>query len=80
MPQIIHRYLYRERTEEAEKAGLDRCVDCNLCTYVCPSKIELKKQFSEAKQLIRREREEMLAVAAKSEAAAEVLESEGPEL
>ena len=66
MPQIIHRYLYREKTEEAEKAGLDRCVDCNLCTYVCPSKIDLRRQFTEAKEAIRREREEMRAVAEKS--------------
>ncbi|HUX19717.1 MAG TPA: 4Fe-4S dicluster domain-containing protein, partial [Spirochaetia bacterium] len=80
MPQIIHRYLYRGRTEEAEKAGLGRCVDCNLCTYVCPSKIELQRQFSEAKELVRREREEMLAVAAKSEASAATSTGEGERL
>lgn len=69
MPQIIHRYLYRDKTEEAEKAGLDRCIDCNLCSYVCPSKIELRRQFAEAKELLRREREEMRAVAARASAA-----------
>ncbi len=71
MPQIIHRYLYREKTEEAEKAGLDRCVDCNLCTYVCPSKIDLGRQFREGREIIRQEREEMRAVAEKSETSLE---------
>jgi Na(+)-translocating NADH:ubiquinone oxidoreductase A subunit len=45
MPQVLHRYIYREAFDEAVKAGLDRCIDCNLCTYVCPSKIELQQQF-----------------------------------
>ncbi len=58
MPQILHRYLYRQALAEAERAGLERCVDCNLCTYVCPSKIELQKQFSEARQALLAEREE----------------------
>ena len=60
MPQILHRYLYRQALPEAEKAGLERCVDCNLCTFVCPSKIELQKQFSEARQLLQMERAEAL--------------------
>ncbi len=61
MPQIIHRYLYKNDLDEAERAGLEICVDCNLCTYVCPSKIELQKQFAEAREQIRAEREEALA-------------------
>jgi Na(+)-translocating NADH:ubiquinone oxidoreductase A subunit len=56
MPQVLHRYLYREAYDETERAGLDRCVDCNLCTFVCPSKIELQKQFSEARQRLLEER------------------------
>ncbi len=47
LPQILHRYLYREAFEEAERIGLRDCVGCNLCTYVCPSKIELRTQFAE---------------------------------
>jgi Na(+)-translocating NADH:ubiquinone oxidoreductase A subunit len=58
MPQILHRYLFRQALAEAERAGLERCVDCNLCTYVCPSKIELQKQFSEARQALLAERAE----------------------
>lgn len=58
MPQVLHRYLYRQALAETERAGLERCVDCNLCTFVCPSKIELQKQFSEAKQMLLMERAE----------------------
>ncbi len=56
MPQVIHRYLYRDMPEEAVKAGLDICMDCNLCTFVCPSKIELQRQFADAREQLRQER------------------------
>lgn len=61
MPQLIHRYLYREMPEEAEKAGLSRCIDCNLCTFVCPSKIELQKQFAAAREQLAADRSEVEA-------------------
>ncbi|MCK5569347.1 MAG: 4Fe-4S dicluster domain-containing protein, partial [Spirochaetes bacterium] len=61
MPQIIHRYLYREAIDEAEAVGLDLCVKCGLCTYVCPSKIELQKQFNDASEQLRLEHEEARA-------------------
>jgi Na(+)-translocating NADH:ubiquinone oxidoreductase A subunit len=57
MPQIIHRYLYRDNLDEAQELGLDNCISCNLCTYVCPSKIELEIQFTEAKRKLRLEQE-----------------------
>ena len=69
LPQILHRYLYREAIDEAEKAGLDRCMDCNLCTFVCPSKIELREQFYDAREQLREEHEE--AQRANSEAGVE---------
>jgi Na(+)-translocating NADH:ubiquinone oxidoreductase A subunit len=61
MPQVLHRYLYREAIDEAEAVGLDLCVKCGLCTYVCPSKIELQKQFNDASEQLRLEHEEARA-------------------
>jgi Na(+)-translocating NADH:ubiquinone oxidoreductase A subunit len=61
MPQIIHRYLYREDLDKAYALGLDICIDCGLCSYVCTSKIELRQQFMEAMEQIRREQEEAAA-------------------
>lgn len=63
IPQVLHRYLYRESLDEAEKAGLNLCVNCGLCTYICPSKIELQQQFLEAREQIRLEHEEIAAAA-----------------
>ncbi len=55
LPQIMHRYIYRDALEEAKKMGIDQCIDCALCTYVCPSKIELADQFDNARERIREE-------------------------
>jgi Na(+)-translocating NADH:ubiquinone oxidoreductase A subunit len=57
LPQIIHRYLYSDRLDEAQKMGLDSCIDCNLCTFVCTSKIELREQFSASRKMLQAERE-----------------------
>ena len=38
---------------------MDLCVECGLCAYVCPSKIDLTGQFIEAKVLIEKEKEEI---------------------
>jgi Na+-transporting NADH:ubiquinone oxidoreductase subunit A len=61
LPHVLHRYLYQEMIDEAEKAGVELCVDCNLCTYVCPSKIELREEFAETRETLRQERAEALA-------------------
>lgn len=64
LPQVIHRYLYRDAIDQAEAAGLPHCVDCGLCSFVCPSKIELTHQFAQAKEQVRQEREEAAAAEA----------------
>ncbi len=60
MPYLIHKYLYADLIEEAEQARVDLCVECGLCSYVCPSKIDLRKQLIDAKVLIEKEKEEIL--------------------
>ncbi len=50
LPQVLHRYLYRDAIDEAERAGLTLCIGCGLCSYVCPSKIELTHQFDVARE------------------------------
>ena len=61
LPQVLHRYLYRDALDEAEAAGLGRCIGCGLCSYVCPSKLELVHQFAEARDRIAHERAEAAA-------------------
>jgi Na+-translocating ferredoxin:NAD+ oxidoreductase RnfC subunit len=59
MPYLIHKYLYANLIEEAEQARVDLCVECGLCSYVCPSKIDLRTQLIDAKALIAKEKEEL---------------------
>ena len=58
MPHLLHKYLYKDLIEEADEARIDLCVRCGLCSFVCPSKIELTEQFTEAQDLIEKEKEE----------------------
>jgi len=53
MPHLIHKLLYQNELEEAERSRVDLCVGCGLCSYVCPSKIELSEQFQQAQQELR---------------------------
>ncbi len=55
MPHLLHKLFYQDEPEELERTRLDLCVECGLCSFVCPSKIELRGQFLEAKELVRRE-------------------------
>ncbi|MHC4295459.1 MAG: 4Fe-4S dicluster domain-containing protein, partial [Planctomycetota bacterium] len=55
MPHLLHKLFYQDAPEQLERARLDLCVECGLCSFVCPSKIELRGQFIEAKELVRRE-------------------------
>lgn len=59
MPYLIHKYLYADLIEEVEQARVDLCVECGLCSYVCPSKIDLRTQLIDAKALIAKEKEEL---------------------
>ncbi len=67
LPQLIHRHLYAGRLEEAQRMRVDLCVGCVLCSFVCPSKIDLRTELLEAKRELREEAE---AVRAEAEAAA----------
>ncbi|OGV74699.1 MAG: hypothetical protein A2269_07445 [Lentisphaerae bacterium RIFOXYA12_FULL_60_10] len=62
LPQVLHRYLYRDAIDEAERTGLPLCIGCGLCSYVCPSKIELRHEFAQAQDRLRREHAQAQAV------------------
>lgn len=55
LPHQIHKYLYQDALEEVEKSRVDLCIDCGLCSYVCPSKIELRSQMQEGCRRIKEE-------------------------
>ncbi len=70
-PHLIHKYLYSDLIEEAAQARVDLCVGCGLCSYVCPSKIDLRAQFTDARELIEQEKAEARKAAESAEAAQE---------
>ncbi len=55
LPYQIHKDLYRDALEEVEHSGTELCMDCGLCTYVCPSKIDLRGEITEARRRLREE-------------------------
>ena len=55
MHHLIHKYLYPDAMEGGGKARVDLCVECGLCSYVCPAKIELTEQLAGAEETVQRE-------------------------
>ncbi len=49
MPYLLSKYVTRDMTDEAERHGISACIECGLCTYVCPSKIPLMTHIQEGK-------------------------------
>jgi Na+-transporting NADH:ubiquinone oxidoreductase subunit A len=41
LPQLTYKSILAGEVEESLEHGLLDCVECGLCSYVCPSKIEL---------------------------------------
>lgn len=72
MPHLIHKSLYGDDLEAAEQLRVDLCVRCGLCSYVCPSKIELAGEFITAQDALAAEHAQAQAEAqAKAEAEAQ---------
>ncbi len=49
IPYLLSKYVTRDMTDEAERHRISACIECGLCTYVCPSKIPLMKHIQEGK-------------------------------
>jgi Na+-transporting NADH:ubiquinone oxidoreductase subunit A len=49
LPQFTMKCLAADEVEEALAHGLLDCAECGLCTYACPSKIQLRDMFRAAK-------------------------------
>ena len=54
LPYPLARYLRKGELERAEAADVDLCVGCGLCTYVCPSKIDLARILSRGQEEVER--------------------------
>jgi Na+-translocating ferredoxin:NAD+ oxidoreductase RnfC subunit len=55
MPHWIHKLAYQDALEEIDRCAAHRCVGCGLCSYVCPSKLDLRREILDANEAIRRD-------------------------
>ncbi len=51
LPNVLFPYVERDKLDEtAVQYGIFKCIDCNLCTYVCTSKIPIAAYLKEGKK------------------------------
>jgi Na+-transporting NADH:ubiquinone oxidoreductase subunit A len=55
LPQLAYKAILAEEVEESLQHGLLDCVECGLCSYVCPAKIELTDAMARARADYRKE-------------------------
>ncbi|RTZ97743.1 MAG: hypothetical protein DSY90_06415 [Deltaproteobacteria bacterium] len=55
LPQLAYKAILAGEVEEALAHGLLDCVECGICTCVCPSKIELTETLKTARAAYRKE-------------------------
>jgi electron transport complex protein RnfC len=56
LPHILQRYVQKNVIDETlVRFRIFRCIDCNLCSYVCTSKIPLARLMREGKEKLRKE-------------------------
>ena len=65
MPSFIHKYIYEDDLDRVHYMRIELWVECGICSYVCPSKIDLRQQIIDTKRAIQ---EELEAVVQEAEA------------
>jgi electron transport complex protein RnfC len=51
LPTTIEKFVMVENIEKAVELGLNDCIECGSCAYVCPSHRRLVHQFKFGKYL-----------------------------
>lgn len=55
-PNLLFKYAERDIIDEyLTRYKIFNCIECNLCTYVCPSKIPVSSLIKEGKRKLERE-------------------------
>lgn len=49
-PNTISRHVEKENFEAAKAAGVDRCIDCGLCSYICVARRPMLQWMKTAKK------------------------------
>jgi Na+-translocating ferredoxin:NAD+ oxidoreductase RnfC subunit len=53
MPYLLNKFITHNLIDEAINYKPLSCIDCNLCTYVCPSKIPVASNIKDLKEKIK---------------------------
>jgi electron transport complex protein RnfC len=54
IPHLLYLRIARKMIDESlVRYGIFRCIGCNLCSYVCPSKIQVSKFIKEGEERLR---------------------------
>ena len=53
-PYEIKRVMKTGNVEELKELQVNKCIQCGLCSYVCPSRIDLTSSVLTAKELVRK--------------------------
>ena len=52
VPTVLGKLVEKERFDDAKANGVQDCIECGCCAYVCPSKINLVHLFKYGKSEI----------------------------
>ncbi len=52
LPHLLNKYVEHDMQEDALEVNILACIDCGLCSYVCPSKIPLMQNIIAGKNYI----------------------------
>jgi Na(+)-translocating NADH:ubiquinone oxidoreductase A subunit len=55
MPYWLSKHVRADMAIEAEEFRLSDCIECGLCSYVCPSKISLMEHIQQGKKMLSEE-------------------------
>jgi electron transport complex protein RnfC len=58
-PQFLLRHIDEGRYDDAAQSGLHDCIECGLCSHVCPARIPLAGTFRAAKAHVPTARDSM---------------------
>lgn len=55
-PNMMYSYVQVNDLDNAKKIGVEDCIECGACSYICPSKIQLVSYFKSAKMNLKANR------------------------
>jgi Na+-translocating ferredoxin:NAD+ oxidoreductase RnfC subunit len=55
MPSLLVKASIINNIEKMESMHIHDCIECELCTFICPAKIEIGQHIKNGKDFIKKE-------------------------